>query len=70
MVINDVDPTLPNPNGITKADYENWVINSLNSNKNLGFRVDGIVNNLSAGESVKLQASVLLNITGIPLIGV
>ena len=70
IVINGVDSTIPNPNGVTKADYENWVINSLNSNKNLGFRIDGSISNLVAGESVKLQASVLLNITGIPLIGV
>lgn len=70
MVVNGVDTSLPNPNGTTKTDYEAWVMNSLNSSKNLGFRIDGTVSSLTAGESVKLQASVLLNITGIPIIGV
>lgn len=70
MVINGIDPTIPNPGGMTKTDYEAWVINSLNTHKHLGFRIDGSITGLGSGQSVKLQASVLLNITGIPIIGV
>lgn len=70
VVMNGIDPSLPNPTGLTKADYEAWVINSLNSNKHLGLRIDGSISGLGIGENVKLQCSVNLKLTGIPPSGV
>lgn len=68
--INGADTTLPNPNGKTKADYENYVNASLNSYKHLGFKVVGNVSGLASGQDTLTQWSVLLRITGIPPLGV
>ena len=68
--INGVDTSLPNPNGKTKADYENYVNASLNSYKHLGFKVVGNIDGLSTGQDTYTQWSVLLQITGIPPLGV
>lgn len=70
IVINGIDPSLQNPTGVTKADYESWVLNSLNSNKHLGFRIDGNVSGLNTGQVTNLQCSVSLKLTGIPPSGV
>ena len=70
MVINDIDSSIPNPTGVTKAAYEQWVINSLNSSKTLGFRVDGTVSGLSTGQTVKIQPNISIKILGIPALGV
>lgn len=68
--INGVDINLPNPSGTTQADYENYVLASLNTNKHLGIRIDGNVSNLSVGQTTLTQWSVLLKVTGVPPIGV
>lgn len=70
VVINGVDPAIPGGNGTTGADYENYVLASLNSPKHLGIRVDGIVNGLATGQSTLTQWSVLLKLTGVPPVGV
>lgn len=70
VVINGVDPSVPGANGNTGADYENYVLGSLNSSKHLGIRVDGTVSGLGAGQSTLTQWSVLLKITGVPPVGV
>lgn len=70
IVINGIDPNIPNPNGSTKTAYEQWVLNSLNSEKHLGFRIDGTVPGLSSGQSVKIQPTISLRMLGIPALGV
>lgn len=70
VVINGTDSTLPNPNGITKTDYNTYVTASLNSSKQLGFRIDATLSDLSSGQNTLTQWSVLCQITGIPPIGV
>lgn len=67
--INGVDLTLPGANGATQLDYDNFVMASLNSSKNLGIRIDGNVTGLSTGQTVLTQWSVYLSVTGIPPIG-
>jgi len=68
--INGIDVSLPGANGTTQADYENFVMASLNSNKHLGIRIDGNITNLPAGQTTYTQWSVYLSVTGVPPIGV
>lgn len=68
--INGIDVNLPGANGTTQADYENFVLASLNSNKHLGIRIDGTVSNLSVGQTTLTQWSVFLKLTGVPPVGV
>lgn len=68
--INGVDSSVPNPNGTTKADYENYVNAALNSTKHLGFKVTATLASLGVGQTTRTQWSVLLKLTGIPPIGV
>lgn len=68
--INGIDVNLPGSGGTTQADYENFVLASLNSNKHLGIRIDGTVSNLSAGQTTLTQWSVFLKLTGVPPVGV
>lgn len=68
--INGADISLPNPNGTTQADYENYVLASLNTSKHLGIRIDGNISNLAAGQTKLTQWSVLIKVTGVPPIGV
>lgn len=70
VVINGVDPNIPGATATTKLGYEQWVINSLNSPKNLGIRIDGSVSGLAAAQTTLTQWSVLLKMTGIPPVGV
>lgn len=70
MVINGVDPSIPGGTDTSKDGYTNYVRASLDSNKHLGFKMDGQLPNLTAGAPVKTQWSVLLSITGIPPVGV
>lgn len=70
VVINGVDSSLPNPNGTTNADYNNYVTASLNSTKHLGFRIDATISGLAAGATTLTQWSALLQLTGIPPVGV
>ncbi|AQW88755.1 putative structural protein [Erwinia phage pEa_SNUABM_50] len=70
VVINGADPTLPNPNGVTKTDYNNYVTASLNSSKHLGFRIESTISGLNAGQTTLTQWSALLQLTGIPPVGV
>ncbi|AMM43796.1 virion structural protein [Pectobacterium phage vB_PcaM_CBB] len=70
VVINDADTTLPSANGTTKTDYNTYVTASLNSPKHLGFRIDASINGLNAGETTRTQWSALLQLTGIPPVGV
>ena len=70
VLINGVDPAVPGGTGTTAAAVENYVLSSLNSSKHLGIRVDGTVNNLSPGQNVQTQWSVLLKLTGVPPVGV
>lgn len=68
--INGADLTLPDANGTTQADCENYVLASLNSNKHLGIRIDGNITGLNVGQSKLTQWSVFIKITGVPPIGV
>lgn len=68
--INGIDVSLPGANGTTQADYENYVLSSLNSNKNLGIRIDGNITGLASGQTKLTQWSVFIKITGVPPIGV
>lgn len=70
VVINGVDPSISGGTGVTQADYENYVLNSLNSPKHLGIRIDGNVSGLATGQTITTQWSVLLKITGVPPVGV
>lgn len=68
--INGIDVSLPGANGTTQADYENFVLASLNSDKHLGIRIDGNVSGLSTGQNTFTQWSVFIQITGVPPLGV
>lgn len=68
--INGVDTSLPNPTGTTKADYENYVLASLNSAKHLGFSVNATLAGLGSGQTTLTQWSVSLKLTGVPPVGV
>lgn len=68
--INGIDISLPGANGTTQADYENFVLSSLNTNKHLGIRIDGNVSNLGAGQTTLTQWSVFIKLTGVPPVGV
>lgn len=65
MKINTVDADLPSQTDVTKEGYADYVNASLNSKKHLGFKLEGNVPGLQAGESVLTQWSVLLKMTGI-----
>lgn len=67
---NTADPSLPNPNGTTKADYENYVMASLNSSKHYGFRVKATISGLGTGQNALTQWSVAYFSCGVPPIGV
>lgn len=67
--LNTVDPTLPNGDLTTQAGYENYVSASLNSRSHLGFKITGNISNISTGQVVRTQWSVLLQLTGIPPLG-
>jgi len=70
VVINGEDITLPSRLGSTQTDYSTYVTASLNSAKHLGFRIDATLSDLNAGQTTLTQWSVLLNLTGIPPVGV
>lgn len=70
VVINGPDTTLPSASGTTKADYNTYVTASLNSAKHLGFRIDASISGLNAGQTTLTQWSALLQLTGIPPVGV
>ncbi|AFC21675.1 virion structural protein [Cronobacter phage vB_CsaM_GAP32] len=70
VAINGPDVTLPSANGLTKTDYNNYVTASLNSKKHLGFRIDVTVSDLNPGQTTLTQWSALLQLTGIPPVGV
>lgn len=68
--INGVDPSLAVLDGLTKADYENYVLASLNSSKQYGFSVKATLSGLGTGQSTLTQWSVSLKLTGVPPVGV
>lgn len=68
--INAVDGTIANSTGLTETAYNAYVNAALNSTKHLGFKIQGSVTGLSAGETVLVQYSCLLKLTGIPPVGV
>lgn len=70
VAINGPDTTLPNASGTTKTDYTNYVAASLNSKKHLGFRIDVTISGLNPGQTTLTQWSALLELTGIPPVGV
>lgn len=70
VVINGEDTTLPSRLGTTQTDYNTYVTASLNSTKHLGFRIEASISDLNAGQTTLTQWSALLNLTGIPPVGV
>lgn len=70
VVINGIDPSIAGATSTTKAGYEQWVLNTLNSPKHLGLRIDGNITGLASTQSTLTQWSVLIKMTGIPPVGV
>lgn len=70
VVINGPDTTIPGASGTTKNDYATYVASSLNSTKHLGFRIEATIPDLVQGSTVLTQWSALLQLTGIPPVGV
>lgn len=70
VLTNGADDNIPIPNTSTVTDYKNYVTSAVNSTKHLGLKVVGTVGGLTTGQSVLLQYSVQIRITGIPPIGV
>ena len=55
VVRNGLDDTITGATGTTQDDYNNYVTNSLNSTKNLGFRVEASINGLNEGQITYTQ---------------
>lgn len=70
VVINGPDTTLPSSTGTSQTDYNTYVTASLNSAKHYGFRIDATLSDMNIGQTTLTQWSVLLNLTGIPPVGV
>lgn len=70
MKVNTIDATLPSQTDVTKEGYSDYINASLNSKKHLGFKLEGNIPGLQAGETVLTQWSVLLKMTGISPSGV